>query len=268
MKKILSVCLLIAAGLACFAKDHLTIHLMGDSTCATYNTTERSSYRGWGQIFPFFFDKGVVVVNYAKGGASTKTFQEKGIWEDVKAMVKPGDIVMIQFGHNDENTDPRHTEPDEYKANLTLFVTTLKELGAKPVLLTPICRRRFINGHAARYGGGNWNHLNYSPKVFEVAKEQGVPVIDGETRSLQWLENLGSEAAKDYFVWYKPGDYPSPADGKNDDTHLNQKGAYEVAKMFAEDLARVRNEVSPHHKDADYRTVEDKFGTIKVWSEE
>lgn len=267
MKKLLAIFVLLTAGLSLAAQEKITIHLMGDSTCATNKNTDRSSYRGWGQIFPLFFDGKTDVINYAKGGKSTRTFQTDGLWDEVKSALRPGDIVLIQFGHNDENTDPRHTTPDEYKANLELFVTTIKEKGATPVLLTPICRRRFINGHAARYAGGNWNHLDYSPKVFEVAKAHGVQVIDGEVRSLQWMESLGMEKAKDYFVWYKAGDYPAPADGKKDDTHLNQKGAYEVAAMFAEDLARISKAVAPHYKKVDYSKVEDKFGVIKVWSE-
>ena len=206
----------------------LRILLAGDSTCATMKNVDESSYRGWGQVFQYFYNsKHVTVINFAKGGASTETFRQQGCWDALASEMRKGDIVLIQFGHNDENVkDSRGTTPDEYKQNLIGYVREVRAAGAAPVLLTPILRRRYDQqGQAIRNGGGNFNHLKYSPKVFEVAKELDIPLIDGELISEQWLNSMTPTLAKDYFVWFRPGAYPKHPNGKTDDVHLNQKGA-------------------------------------------
>jgi len=251
------------------AKISFRILLMGDSTCATNPNTNSTSYRGWGQIFPFFFNgDNVEVKNFAKGGCSTKTFRSEGVWDKVFSEVKEGDIVLVQFGHNDENRkDGRGTTPDEYKENLRAYITALLEKKAQPVLLTPILRRRYDdNGKAMRGGGGNWNHLQNSPKVFELASEMNVPLIDGEQISEDWLNTMDGETAKNFFVWFKPEDYPKFAEGKKDDTHLNQKGAYELALRFSKALCTVKPVLEKYRIDALYAAIEGQFGKIKIWN--
>jgi len=250
------------------AKSSYRIILMGDSTCATNSNTTGTSYRGWGQIFPFFFNgNNVEVKNFAKGGCSTKTFRSQGIWNKVITEVKEGDIVLVQFGHNDENrVDDRGTTPDEYKANLKAYITALREKKAQPVLLTPILRRRYDDkGKAMRGGGGSWNHLQNSPKVFELASEMNVPLIDGEKISEDWLNSMNREQAKNYFVWFHPGDYSDFADGKKDDTHLNQKGAYELASRFSTALCGVFPVLEKYRLATPYSKIEEQMGEIKIW---
>lgn len=243
-----------------------TVYLAGDSTCATNNNTENTSYRGWGQIEPFFFSpRTVKIINRARGGASTRTYRSLGLWDKILEDVLPGDIVTIQFGHNDENTDARGTTPEEYRQNLSTFVDELLAKGAEPVLFTPILRRRYDGEKAMRGGGGNWNHLKYSPKVFEVAAEKNIPLIDGEKISEDWLNTMDPSEAKNFYVWFKPGDYPGFSKGKSDDTHLNQKGAYEIAKRFAKALCEVKPQLAPSYVDASYRDVEDEIGPIKIY---
>lgn len=270
MKKHLLIILLITIFCAYSAHSKtISIFLAGDSTCATMKDTASSSYRGWGQVFPLFFDESKVAVrNFAKGGASTKTFKTLGIWDEMLGQVKKGDIVLIQFGHNDENVkDSRGTTPQEYKANLMAFVKDVRSKGAQPVLLTPILRRRYDNeGRAMRSGGANWNHLQYSPMVFEVADELKVKMIDGELLSEEWLNSMNRHEAKDYFVWFHPGAYPKYINGKSDDTHLNQKGAYEIAYRFAKSLTIIFPKLKSHFQQCTYDQVEDSFGKIHTLS--
>src|SRR5690606_7710385 len=105
------------------ATDRMTIHMIGDSTMAN---KERKAYpeTGWGTPFSFFFDSTVTVVNHAKNGRSTKSFREEGLWQPVLERLKEGDYVLIQFGHNDEVKSKvgRYTTPDEFKANLSLYI--------------------------------------------------------------------------------------------------------------------------------------------------
>src|SRR5258708_25737024 len=80
----------------------------------------------------------------AKGGASTKTFREQGLWE--RSLETKPDYMLIQFGHNDmESKDhlPRQTTMPEYEANLRRYVQEARAAGIKPVLVTPLTRRYF-----------------------------------------------------------------------------------------------------------------------------
>ena len=78
-----------------------TIFVAGDSTAATYN---KSDHQGWAGVFQSFFDdKQVKVDNRARGGRSTRTFIAEGLWEKLINDVQAGDIVFIQFGHNDSS---------------------------------------------------------------------------------------------------------------------------------------------------------------------
>ena len=74
-----------------------TLYIVGDSTLRS-----DAPLRGWGQELAQFFDlKKINVVNRAIGGRSSRTFQNEGRWDKVLAELKPGDFVIIQFGHND-----------------------------------------------------------------------------------------------------------------------------------------------------------------------
>ena len=100
MKKII---LILATTLISTAHIHaqkLTVHTIGDSTMADYveNTTRT---RGWGEMLQEFFTSDVRVINYARGGRSSRSFTEEGLWDKVKSNLNPGDYVFIQFAHND-----------------------------------------------------------------------------------------------------------------------------------------------------------------------
>ena len=104
-----------------------TIHLMGDSTMADKDLSKGNPERGWGMMFPNFLE-GIDVINYAQNGRSTKSFIDRGLWDNVKANLKSGDYVFIQFGHNDsKESDPeRYAAPfGAYQENLRLFVQPL-----------------------------------------------------------------------------------------------------------------------------------------------
>ena len=150
MKK--SFCLiLIIIELSCvFSVDKtITIFIVGDSTAANKDTSGGKLERGWGQLFQNYFNKNFVVVdNHALNGRSSKSFIDEGQWAKVTKLMKKGDYVLIQFGHNDEKADEaRHTDPgstfDQY---LTKYVTETKNLGGIPVLMSPVVRRNWKNG--------------------------------------------------------------------------------------------------------------------------
>src|SRR6476646_636145 len=75
-----------------------TLFIIGDSTVK--NSTE--GLQGWGDPIADYFDHARLrVVNRARGGRSSRTFQTEGLWDQVLKELKPGDFVLIQFGHND-----------------------------------------------------------------------------------------------------------------------------------------------------------------------
>ncbi|WP_373736676.1 GDSL-type esterase/lipase family protein, partial [Bacteroides heparinolyticus] len=92
-------------------KPGITIFMIGDSTMADKDLTGGNPERGWGQMLPGYLSEEIRVDNHAVNGRSSKSFIDEGRWDKVLSLVKKGDYVFIQFGHNDEKTDPkRHTD--------------------------------------------------------------------------------------------------------------------------------------------------------------
>ena len=133
MKRLSSILALVALWL--LASSFTTVHLMGDSTMAEKDLSNGNPERGWGMMFQNFLDGDMLVRNYAQNGRSTKSFIDRGLWDQVKENLKPGDWVFIQFGHNDAKQDDpeRYAAPfGAYQENLRTFVRTALEAGCKP----------------------------------------------------------------------------------------------------------------------------------------
>lgn len=105
-------------------KPVITIFMIGDSTMANKSLTGGNPERGWGQMLPGYLSEEIRVDNHAVNGRSSKSFIDEGRWEKVISQVKKGDYVFIQFGHNDEKSDPkRYTAPGStFDENLKRFV--------------------------------------------------------------------------------------------------------------------------------------------------
>ena len=126
MKNKLTILLGLLLLLSAFTTEKrvITIFTIGDSTMANKPLEGGNPERGWGQMLPRYFTEDVVIDNRAVNGRSTKSFIDEGRWDQVLAQLKKGNYVFIQFGHNDEKSDPkRHTEPGgTFDANLKRFV--------------------------------------------------------------------------------------------------------------------------------------------------
>ncbi|MGN6123317.1 MAG: rhamnogalacturonan acetylesterase [Sphingomonas oligoaromativorans] len=208
--------------------------IASDSTAAVYKPSQFPQM-GWGMFLGCNLSPRVSVMNLARGGRSTKTFLEEGLWYGLLATLRPGDTVLIQFGHNDEDRTKmyRHTEPDaEYKANLTRFVSDVRAKGGQPVLVTPIARHEFEGGHAKD------THGAYSATVRAVAAETGTPLIDLDADFRAFIDGKGEAASAHYYLIYAPEDHVARfPDGHHDTTHLNELGARAAAAIVAKDLA-------------------------------
>ena len=221
-----------------------TIHLMGDSTMAEKDLSKGNPERGWGMMFQNFLDSEVKVVNYAQNGRSTKSFIDKGLWAKVYEAVRPGDYVFIEFGHNDsKESDPeRYAAPwGAYQDNLRIFIKGVREKGGTPVLLTPVARRWFKEGKLDR-----GCHGDYPAAMKQVAEQEGVTLLDVTTPTLDWIEGLGDEASRPYFMHLAPGRYACAPDGKTDNTHTVASGARKVTEIVCGLIKEQLPEIAPH----------------------
>jgi lysophospholipase L1-like esterase len=209
----------------------ITVYLIGDSTIANKATTAFPE-TGWGMPFKHFFDSSVTVDNRAKNGRSTRTFLSENLWQPIADNLKEGDYVFIQFGHNDESKEKvdRYTSPETYQQNLTRFISETRERKAIPILLTPVSRRKFIDGKAVE------THAEYTPLVIQVAKEQHVPLIDLDTKSRALYQSLGEEQSRLLFLHLQPGEHPNYPDGKEDNTHFSEAGARKIAQLILAEI--------------------------------
>lgn len=258
MKKILLAVLTWLVFTAAMQQKVTTIFIIGDSTAAEKDLSKGSPERGWGMALQCFFDEAFIRVNnHAVNGRSSKSFLDEGRWQKVLDKIKPGDYVIIQFGHNDEKPNPaRHTEPGStFDANLAKFVTETRQMGGIPIVMNPVVRRNFAVKavkndddealrnttfkDGAKIKEGDMlkdTHGLYAVAPRQVADSLHAYFIDATKITHDLEQGLGVEGSKKLHMWYQPGEHPAVPDGKQDNTHYNIYGAHQVAKLFADAL--------------------------------
>ena len=198
------------------ADEVRTIFLLGDSTVADQ---PRAPYNSWGQMLTRFFKPGVAIANHAESGESLRSSLRANRLDKVLSVMKPGDYLFIQYGHNDEKEKGEGVGPyTTYKSDLKKFVIAARQRGGIPVLITPVQRRTFDNE-----GKITNSHGDYPEAVRQVAKEENVPLIDLNAMSKTLYETWGPEQSKLAFA-------------PNDNTHHNDYGSYELAKRIVEGI--------------------------------
>ena len=208
----------------------MTIYVCGDSTAASYKP-EEAPITGWGQVLSEFVP-GARVENRAMGGISSKSFLSEGRLQRIETEIQPGDLLLIQFTHNDTSDLVwRHTDPwTSFYHNLEIYVDTAMLSGARPVLLTPICRRYWRDGKLLE------SHGEYPDVIRVLAAQRNVPLIDIYEKSTALVRQLGDEESKKLYLYAAPGVYPAYPNGSADDTHTQRAGAEAYARMAAEGL--------------------------------
>ncbi|UXY19090.1 rhamnogalacturonan acetylesterase [Streptomyces cynarae] len=205
-------------------RRHRTLYIAGDSTAAQ-KYADAAPETGWGMALPFFLREGLAVADHAVNGRSSKSFVDEGRLAAVLSVIRPGDLLLIQFGHNDEKTaDPaRYTEPwTTYQDYLRLYIDGARAHGARPVLATPVERRKFdADGNAVP------THGDYPAAMRALAEDERVALLDIEALSLALWQRLGVEETKKYFNWTAT---------EQDNTHFNPPGAIAVARLVAGEL--------------------------------
>ncbi|WP_406328991.1 rhamnogalacturonan acetylesterase [Streptomyces sp. NBC_00203] len=205
-----------------------TLYIAGDSTAAQ-KYADAAPETGWGMAFPFFLREGLEVANHAVNGRSSKSFVDEGRLDVILEAIRPGDFLLIQFGHNDEKSaDPtRYTEPwTTYQDYLRQYVDGARARGARPVLATSVERRKFdADGNALP------THGDYPASMRALAEDEHVALLDIQALSLALWQKLGVEETKKYFNW---------TETEQDNTHFNPPGAIAVARLVAAELLHRR----------------------------
>jgi lysophospholipase L1-like esterase len=211
------------------AKDAVTVFLAGNSTVVDQDDDPWAS---WGQMIPRFLKQGVAVSNQAESGLSLSSFLSSNRLKKVLNMMKPGDYLFIEFGHNDQ----KEKGPDDgafksYSEKMKLFVTEFRNKGGIPVIVSPANRRSFGDDGKISNSLGD-----YPAAAKNVAGELKVPFIDLNAMTKTLYETLGPDNSKKLFVIYPANTFPDQKEGLNDNTHFNSYGAYQLAKCIIEGI--------------------------------
>lgn len=242
-----------------------TVFIASDSTVQTYD----SSYypqTGWGQVIHNFFGEfveerecdncnygqaqtyetdRVVVENRAIGGRSSSSFILEGKLDDLLEDVKPGDYVLIQWGHNDATTSRpnRYVASSDFEEWIQYYVNGAVQRGATPILVTPVARYSYTtdaDGNLISYAS---NFESYRQVMIKMAAEQGIALVDLTQRSIDLANSFGIDGGKSLWLWVNAGDYPDGAykNGATDSTHLQYYGAYKFAQCVAKGIRDTSN---------------------------
>ena len=249
--------------------DTVTVFMIGDSTMANKPLDKENQERGWGQMLPIYFDGALKVDNHAVNGRSSKSFIDEGRWEAVRSQIKPGDYVIIQFGHNDEKIKDakRYTVAGgSFDDNLRKFVVETREKGGIPILMNAIVRRNFPqNGEVPEDSDDQrktWKdnfdkypaegtvlvdtHGAYIEAPRNVAQEMDVVFVDMNKLTHEMVQTLGTTLSKDMYMWIPAGEYEFCPGGRIDNTHLDVLGGILVSRLAVNEMARQIPELRPY----------------------
>ena len=206
-------------------KEVTTVFLCGNSTVVDQ---EDEPWASWGQMITRWFTPQVAIANYAESGLSCTTFLAQLRLDKILTQLKPGDYVIVEFGHNDEKEKKAGDGAwYSYSRNLKIFADRVREAGGNIIFCTPTARRFFNDDHKTIKN----THGDYPEAMKTVARRENVPVIDLTAMSTAFYEALGEEGSKRSLVHYPANTFPGQEKALEDNTHFNPYGAYEVAKM-------------------------------------
>lgn len=189
------------------APDVITVYLAGDSTVCDQ---PEEPWNSWGQMLPRFFKPYVAVANHAMSGESIASSLESRRFDKIFSLIKPGDYLFIQFGHNDMK-DAAPGAIGTYRANLGMLAEKTRSMQATPVFVTSMERKQNFAGDTLK---------GYPDAMREVARDKGVALIDLNRMSKRLYEALGPDLDRAFV----------------DGTHHNAYGSYQLARCVVEGI--------------------------------
>lgn len=206
--------------------DLPTVYIAGDST-----STDQPGepFNSWGQMITRFFKPDIAVANHGESGESLRSFFGEKRFEKIMSLLRPGDFLLIQMGHNDQKDKTEGAGAmTSYKDFLKRMVAGAREKGATPILITPMNRLTFDAD------GKITNSLGEFPAAVRLeAKEDNVPLIDLNAMSKPFYEALGPVESHKAFAG-------------NDTTHHSNYGSYELAKCIVQGLKQTKTPLAAH----------------------
>lgn len=245
---ILSVFFLSAHEVDISKKEKPTLFVIGDSTVKNGGGRGDGGLWGWGDFLYEKFDTTKIKIeNHARGGRSSRTYMTEGLWDNVMGRIKPGDFVILQFGHNDggkvnDSTRARGTikgngeETEEIDNILTKkhevvhtygwyirkYVTDAKSKGATPIVCSLVARNIWKDGKVDRATD------SYTKWAAEAAKATGAYFIDLNDIVATHYEQAGEKDVKEKFFL------------QTDHTHTTKAGAELNVVCVVEGLKKIK----------------------------
>jgi len=216
-----------------------TLWLCGNSTVVDQ---DYEPWASWGQMIPRWFDDKVAVANYAESGETATSFIAANRLKKILTLVRPGDYIFVEFGHNDQKQkNPGSGAYYNFATCLKTFVDEARARGAEPVFITPTQRRFFDENGKIRE-----THADYPDAMRWVAKRENVKVIELHDMTRTFFETLGVEGSKNALVHYPANSFPGQPQALADNTHFNPYGAYEISKMVVMGMKELQLPVVEH----------------------
>ena len=219
-----------------------TLYLCGNSTVVDQ---EHEPWASWGQMITRWFGPEVAVANYAESGMTTSQFIEQKRLDKIVSLLKPGDYVLCEFGHNDQKEKSAGAGAwYNFAHNLKVFIDKARSCGANVILCTPTRRRVFSDSATVTD-----THLDYPQAIAAIAARENIPLIDLQEYTRLFYEALGPDESRRAFVHYPANTFPGQPAALADNTHFNPYGAYEIAKMVIMGMKRADITLTKHVRD-------------------
>lgn len=208
----------------------VTAWLCGNSTVVDQ---AKEPWASWGQMFPRWFGDKLCVANFGESGLTTTSFMAQNRLEKILSMIRPGDYVFCEFGHNDEKEKGPGTGAwYHYATALKKFADLVRAKKGNVIFCTPTARRFFAKDHKTIQN----THGDFPAAMRQVAQREQIPLIDLTEKSTLLYETMGEEGSKRLLVHYPMGTFPWQEKAFADNTHFNPFGAYEISKLIVQGL--------------------------------
>jgi lysophospholipase L1-like esterase len=206
--------------------DVPTVYIVGDSTSCDQMT---EPFNSWGQSITRFFKPDIAVSNHGESGETAADSLGRHRFDKVWSQMKPGDYLLVQFGHNDMKA-PGTVEG--YRAALQKIIDGTKKAGGTLVIITPMNRHTFSGNTVTNSLGA------YPYTAYKVAADNNVPWIELNAMSKSLYESFGPDGSEVLFA--------QTSATAHDGTHHSDFGSYELAKCIILGIQQDKLDLAKH----------------------